>query len=316
MNEETTPAVEQGTGTPIDQIPTDFKQYDRWRRTGELPTSEGEKTAAPATTPVGEPLAGEPEAPVTTAPDSEPDVPDTATATDDKRPGARERKIDRLIRENSELLRRIELLERPGSAAADTSTSQPPPVPEPTGKPDLNNFKSLEEYAEALTDWKIDQREAKRQAEHQRREVEAATKAMQDSWTAREKVAMKAHPDYADVRDATPAPVGPGAMAIRQALLEDDNGAEILYWLAHRPAELKRIAELSPAKAVLEIGKLSNALASTPVSEPHKSKVSGAPKPPSPISHGTVRTADNVYDDDTARDFKRWSKAREAQLKG
>jgi len=318
MNEETNPDAGQGTGTPIEQIPTDFRAFERWRRTGELPANEGEKPAVPATAQVSDPN-GEPEAQVTTAPDSEPDVPDTATtAGDEKRPGSRERKIDRLIRENSELLRRIESLEQTGSAAGAAYTSQPPPIPEePTGKPDLNNFKTLEEYTEALTEWKIDQREARHREQEHQRAIEAATKAMQDSWAAKEKAAIKAHPDYADLRDATPVPNGPGVMAIRQALLEDDNGAEILYWLAQRPTELKRIAELNPAKAVLEVGKLSASLASNPVSEPHKSKVTSAPKPPSPISHGTVRTHKNVYDEDFARsDYKAWEKQRVSDLKG
>jgi hypothetical protein len=105
-------------------------------------------------------------------------------------------------------------------------------------------------------------------------------------------------------------------LAARQALLEEDNGAEILYWLAARPAELKKIASLSPAKAILEIGKLAATLAPSTFPENPRPKVSSAPRPPSPLPHGTVRTADNVYDDDTARDWKRWVKAREAQLKG
>ena len=316
MADETTSAAEQGTATPTEPIPTDFKEFVNWRQTGELSANEGEKPAVPATAQESEPN-GEPQTQVKTAPDSEPeDSSDTPApaAGEEKRPGARERKIDRLVRENSELLRRIEALERPGPAAAVSQPSQPPPIPA-ASKPDLNDFNTLEEYTEALTDWKLDQREAKRKAEDQRRAEEAAAKTLQDSWNAKEKAAMKAHPDYTDLRDSTPIPDGPGVMAIRQAMLEDDNGAELLYWLASRPAELKRIAALNPAKAVLEVGKVAAALAS-PVSEPQKPKVSNAPKPPSPISHGTIRTADNVNDEDTARDFKRWKKAREAQLKG
>ena len=318
MSDENTP-VEKGTGTPIDQIPTDFKGFDRWRRTGELPSNEGGKPAVPATATESEPN-GEPQTQVKTAPDSEPEESqDTAAPTgEEKRPGARERRIDKLVRENSELLRRIQALEATGPAAAVVTTpSQPPPAPEPgeSKKPDLSDFQTLEDYTEALTDWKLDQREARRRAAEEQRAAETAAKSMQDSWAAKEKAAIKNHPDYAELRDSTPIPNGPGVMAIRQALLEDDNGAEILYWLASRPTELQRIADLSPARAVLEIGKLSAAHAS-PVPETSRPKVSGAPKPPSPISHGTVKTADNVYDDDTARDWKRWSKAREAQLKG
>jgi len=315
MADNETPAVEQGTGTPIEQIPTDFREYDRWRRTGELPTAtEGEKP--PAQPPAAPEESASPEAPepaATTAPDSEPDdVQEAGTS----RGGSRQRKIDRLIRENSELLERVRALEQtPPAAAAPSAPGAPPPAVGGTPRPDLNDYKTLEDYTEALTEWKLDQREEKRKAEETQRAAEAARKSEQESWTAKEQAAQKAHPDYQELIESTPIPQGPGVLAARQALLEDEHGAELLYWLAKNPAELKRIAALSPVGAVFAIGKLSAAYA-PPAPENPKPKVSSAPRPLSPISHGTVKTADNVYDEDTARDWKRWNRAREAQLKG
>lgn len=309
MPDETTPAVEQGTGTPIDQIPTDFKGYGRWRSTGELPKAEEPKP--PATAVESAPVNGEPTPPVKTAPESEPDDSQETDESQPSRPSSRQRRIDKLTRENAELQRRLEAL---------TPQAAPPPAapvetPAAAGRPVLKDFQTLEEYTEALTEWKINQREAAQQAEHEKRAAQAAAKALQDSWSAKDAAAAKAHPDYRELMDATEIPEGPGVLAARQALLEEDNGAEILYWLASRPAELKRIAALPPTKAVLEIGKLAVALTSPSSPENHKPKVTSAPRPPAPLSHGTVRTADNIYDDVTARDFKRWSKAREVSLK-
>ena len=59
-------------------------------------------------------------------------------------------------------------------------------------------------------------------------------------------------------------------------MLEDEHGAELLYYLAKHPKELERIAQLSPASAVMAIGKLSVSL--SPASpENGKPKITGAP---------------------------------------
>src|SRR5215510_5694087 len=312
MADEQTPAVEQGTGTPIDQIPTDFKEYDRWRNTGELPTKQEEKTAPPA---APEERASEeaPEPAATTAPDSEPDdVQEAGTP----RGGSRQRKIDRLVRENSELQQRLRALEQTAPAAAPPTPGTPPPAAGGTPRPDLNDYKTLEDYTEALTEWKLDQREEKRKAEEAQRAADAVRKAEQDGWTVKEQAAQKAHPDYQELIESTPIPQGPGVLAARQALLEEEHGAEVLYWLAKNPVELKRIAALSPVSAVVAIGKLAAAYGS-PAPENPKPKVSSAPRPPSPISHGTVKTAPDVNDEDFARrDFRAWERTRVAQLKG
>ena len=313
MPDEATPAIEQGTGTPVDQIPTDFKAYDHWRRTGELPKAEEEVSKKPPATALeSAPSVGEPEAPVKTAPESEPDDSQETEESPPQRPSSRQRRIDRLTRENAELQKRLEALEQRAAPPASPSV-ETPAVP---GRPDLKDFKTLEEYTEALTDWKLNQREAQKRADDEKRAVQTAAQALQDSWAAKDQAAAQAHPDYRELMDSTEIPVGPGVLAARQALLEEENGAEILYHLASHPAELKRIAALSPAKAILEIGKLAVSLAPSSSPENPQPKVSSAPKPPPPLPRGTTRTADNVYDDDTARDWKRWVKVREAQLKG
>ena len=322
MADEQTPAVEQGTGVPVDQIPTDFREYDRWRRTGELPQQPAGSQPAAADT-KSEPDEGEPVPPAKTAPDSGTEDTQDTTEDPDTRKGARERRIDKLTRENAELQRRLLALEEAGKQPPESSAkTEAAGVPTSTGakpKPDLADYKTLEEYTEALTDWKLDQREAKRKEAEVKAEAEKAAAAEQSTWSKREAAAAKAHPDYRELVESTKVPQGPGVMAARQALLEDENGAEILYHLAKNPAELERIAALSPVRAVVEIGRLSASItaASAGAPENSKPKVSGAPKPPSPITHGTVKTADDVLDEDLARrDFRRWNKAREAQLKG
>jgi hypothetical protein len=126
------------------------------------------------------------------------------------------------------------------------------------------------------------------------------------------KAASKVHEDYEDVIDTVKAPEGPGVAAARQAMLEDDNGAEILYYLAKHPADMKRIAALSPVSAVREIGKLSASF--TPAPENGKPKVTGAPKPPPPSGRPSKVTSESLDDPEVVKDYARWEKLRRAQL--
>ena len=306
MNDQETPAIEQGTGTPMDQIPSGFRDYVHWRDTGELPKSEEAQPSA--TAPESAPT-GEPEEPVKTDPEPEPDDPQEPDEATPQRPSSRQRRIDRLTRENTELQKRLEALEQKvNPPAAEVLPPKPP------GKPDLKDFTTLEAYTEALTEWKLDQREAQRKLDDEKRAALSAAQSLQDSWNAREKAALKAHPDYRELMEATPIPDGPAVLALRQALLEEEYGAEILYRLASAPAELKRISALSPARAILEIGKLAASFSPSP--DNPRSKISSAPSPPSRLPQGTGRVSESIHDENTARDFKRWTRLREAQLKG
>ncbi|HKB34887.1 MAG TPA: hypothetical protein VKD72_00440, partial [Gemmataceae bacterium] len=308
--EDDTPAVEQGTGTPMDQIPTDFRGYDHWRRTGELPASE--ESQPPATAPESAPATGEPAEPVKTAPESEPDESQETEPAQPSRPNSRQRRIDRLTRENAELQKRIQALEQPISSPRPAEAA-----PAPAGRPELKDFQTLEAYTEALTEWKLGQHDAQRKADDEKRAAESAARTLQESWSAREAAAAKAHPDYRELMDSTEIPVGPGVLAARQALLEDEHGAEVLYWLARTPGALEKVASLSPARAILEIGRLSASVADSQSPENPKPKVTSAPRPPAPLTHGTAKTSEDIYDEDFARrDYKAWEKRRVAQLKG
>jgi hypothetical protein len=287
--------------------PTDFREYAKWRATGELPE---EKAQAPA-------AAEEP--PAKTEPDSETDPQEAEDDDADKQEdgdnqpargkgGSRARRIDRLTRENEELKRQL------AGAQAPPKPQDKPSEPASTGKPKLEDFQTLEAYQEALTDWKFDQREQQRKDADARAAADAAIRKEQETWQGKEKAARKAHSDYDDLIDTVTIPAGPGVLAARQAMLEDENGAEMLYFLARHPAELERIAGLSPASAVLAIGKLSATL--TPATDNGKPRITGAPKPPPPSGRPTRTVSDSVDDPAVQRDFTRWAKARETQIKG
>jgi hypothetical protein len=304
VNEQGTEASTEGAA------PTDFREYAKWRATGELPDKQEETQSAAA-----------PSAPAKTEPDSETD-PQEAEDDDeadkhedgDNQPargkgGSRARRIDRLTRENEELKRQL------AGAQAPPKPQDKPSEPAAAGEPKLENFPTLEAYQKALTKWVIAEDARDRKEAEAKAATDAAIRKEQETWQSKEKAARKAHSDYDDLIDTVTIPAGPGVLAARQAMLEDENGAEMLYFLARHPAELERIAGLTPASAVLAIGKLSATLTPT-ATDNGKPRITGAPKPPPPSGRPTRTVSDSVDDPAVQRDFTRWAKAREAQIKG
>ena len=307
MNDEVTSSTAEGAPetTPAEP-PSDFREYVRWRETGALPPKE---ETPPATAVASE------QPPVKTEPQSGADDSPESDDEGDKRPNGRVRRIDKLTRELELLKAQLANAQQPKQPAQP----EPEKPAEPAGKPRLHDYPTLEAYQEALTDWKMDQREAARKAEAAKAEAEAAAAKIQAAWQTSEQAARTAHPDYDEVMQSVRAPEGPGVPAARQAMLEDEAGAEILYYLGTHPDEMARIAALPPASAAREIGKLGAKLAPSPDSgKPKPQHVSSAPRPPAPLSRpsaGSVKK--DILDEDFARsDYRGWSRAREAQLKG
>ena len=323
MAEATTSTVEEQTSNPQD--PTGFKAWAAARTKGETPTTEEEETQSAAAE-QGKGSDAGPVPPAKTAPDSETDTNQETEPGDGETPeetaeqrklrsSSRQRRIDRLTKENEELTRRLEAASKP--TAAPPATEKPTAPPDPNRpKPLLKDFKTLEEYNESLTDWKLDQREAARKAEAETQARADAVKSEQDGWQKKQSAAAKEHADYYETIEAVKAPTGPGTLAMRQALMEEDSGALILYHLAKHPEELARITACMPAKAAVEIGKLAASLETPNPGTNGKPKISGAPPPPSRLSRSSGTQTDSVDDPVVQRDWKRWAKAREAQLKG
>ena len=313
MAEEATPSLVQGTEDATPAVaPTDFREYAKWRATGELPEQKDEPTSAAADEEPPAKTESESETDGTQEQeDNEPQGEDDESAAGKTKGGSRQRRIDRLTRENEELKRQI--------AEGSVKPQDRPPEPQksaPANKPKLENFQTLEQYQEALTDWKLDERERIRKDEEAQAAAQQAIQKEQSEWSQKEKAARKAHDDYDDVMDTVQMPKGLGVYAARQALLEEENGAEILYYLGKNPKELERIAELTPASAAAAIGKLAASFEASTAPDNGKPKLTGAPKPPPPSGRPAKTSSDSVYDPAVQKDFRRYAKAREAQLKG
>jgi hypothetical protein len=300
------PAEGSPEPAPTDVIPDDFREYVRWRTTGETPPAVETQEEPPA-------AAAEETPQAKTVPESEPDEdqePEEDEEGDEesseekpaapKRPGSRQRRIDRLTRENEDLKRQIAEREKP--PPKEKAAELPP------GAPKLEDFETLEAFQWAVSKFLHEQTRAE---EKQRQEVER----VQSEWDKKEKKARKAHEDYDNVIGAVTVPEGPGVMAARLAMLEDEAGAEVMYHLCKRPKEMQRIASLDPVRAVMEIGRLSATVVRSSEVPENIPRITSAPKPPPAVGRPTKTASDDIKDPEVERDYTRWERLRMAELR-
>lgn len=196
-----------------------------------------------------------------------------------------------------------------------TQQGHPAAAPEPqaSNRPLPENFRTTEEYVEAVAEWKADQRLEAKLNERETKGREARQQefmaGVERTFREREDKASVAYPDYDAVVYQNPALVvtDPMGLAIKQA----DNGPDIAHHLGKNPQESQRIARLHPLAQAMEIGKIGARLASTS-STP---ATSSAPDPiPALRPNGTLPAYDTTDPRSTTMGASAWIRAeRERQ---
>ena len=255
--------------------------------------------AHPQGTPAGTPAAVEP-AP---APENiNGDTPGNTDKDDEHRvPKGVQKRIDRLTREKYRLQAENEVLRNQRQPAA------PAPVEQPVAKaPKMEDFATVEEYIEAVTDFKatalINKKETERAQSFQQREAQNAQAKLADGYSKQVNEARQVYDDFDDVTDNPDIAIS-GAMA--QAIMRSNNGADIAYYLGKNPAEAERLLELDPYSVAIEIGKIS-----AKIVRPTPKTTSSAPAPIEPVGARAtpVTDPDKMSTDD-------WLKWRNNQIK-
>jgi len=265
-------------------------------------TTEVETSAAPAE---GEVL---PEEVQTVAQDvestpTEPqdDSADDAAAEAKRHKGGFQKRIDELTRrvaeerrEKERLLSLVETTVRPSQREAE-------PAPNTPQEPKREAFDDYEAYLDARAEWKAEMRLSARMQEIEANRQQEAARTQRESlvseWDRKMQRAAEKNPE---IHPDMPVPRMPATMS--QAIVESDVGPEIVFHLAHNPAEAARIAALSPLSQARELGKLELQLATKPV------KASNAPEPIKPVgarSTGSDPLSDRLSMDQWAKNFEK-----------
>lgn len=229
----------------------------------------------------------------------------------DKPKGGFQRRIDKLTREKADKEREAEYWrEQALRAPKPESTVKPAEVK--SDKPKLDDFSNEEEYFDALTDWKVDQRFAKAKADQEAAQTAEKKKTEQQTiaqqWEGQVAKGREAHTDFEEVAFSKDVPI---TDTMTQAIITSELGGEIAYYLGTHVEEAKKIAGLSPVAQAREIGKIELRVAGeesagqevTPV-------VTKTPAPVKPVSKATV--SDTGLRDDLPPD--EWAKRFRARL--
>lgn len=198
----------------------------------------------------------------------------------------------------------------------DTSTRPVEPDPE---KFDTHAayLKAQNEFVDKLTDWKYDQRRAADQKVAKENQAKSEYEGTRQKYFQRATDFTKTHADFKTVIES----VGDVKMspAFESAILDSENGPELMYEFAKNPEELKRICALPPIQAARAIGQFEARLAKATSSGNSNANpviteknVTKAPPPINTLQSKATGAAKTVRDE---LDYDDWAKIRRADLK-
>jgi hypothetical protein len=226
---------------------------------------------APAPAPTAEPVAEETHAPENEQPTEQ----QTKTFTQEE--------LDAIV--GKRLAREQRKWEREQARRAQEAPAAPAELPP------VEQFDSVDAYADALATRKAEELLAKREADRERM-------SMLEAYQDREEDARTKYEDFEQVAYNPALPI---TREMAETIQSSDVGPELAYYLGSHPSEASRISRLSPILQAKEIGKLEAKIASEPVLK----KTTSAPPPIAPISgRGTGAPS---YDTTDPRSIKNMS---------
>lgn len=153
---------------------------------------------------------------------------------------------------------------------------QAPAIPQ-NSKPQVDQFDTYEDFVEALTDWKVETREADKQAAAEQRKMQEKRQTVEEANASRIEAAKTVYDDYDEVTGNLNGIMVP-AVTI-EAMQESELSAELFYYLGQNIEEAKKLQTLSVPAQLREIGKIEAKLEKKPL---EVKRVSQAPTPIKP----------------------------------
>jgi colicin import membrane protein len=150
-----------------------------------------------------------------------------------------------------ELEAKLQALQQGQAPAAEPA--QPAQVAQADAEPQPGDFSDAFEYARALAKWSSDQAVKRVKAEEADRKANETRQQVITAWADRVTKAKAEMPDFGDMVTSSEVQV---TDAVRDAILESEVGPRILYHLAENPELGKKLAGMTVAAQLREIGKL------------------------------------------------------------
>ncbi len=262
----------------------------------------GEDTADPETAaPEGEEAESEEVDAEAKAEEQEASGDDEETEGEDeapkRKPSRAQKRIRKLVRERDDVAQRLEqreaelrvLLRQMDGQGQNPNGQAQPRDQDP--KPDQAHYQDYSQYLEDVAAWSgrrearkslQAERQAVKEAQVQNRQAQAEAARVEGAQGVFER-GSEAYEDFEEVA-STNMPI---TDAMTDAIMDMEDGHEVLYHLGNNPEEAARIAELRPVSQVRELTKLEAKLnGPKPRAAPKPKKTTSATEPIKPVKGG------------------------------
>ncbi len=226
-----------------------------------------------------------------------------------KKKGGFKKRIDKLNAKNS-------ALEQERNAWREQALKASPKAPEkqstaenadPNARPKVESFETHEAYVEALADWKVEQKLTQRDQKAKEKDLKSDFEKRVSTHSERVEAFKKQHTDFEDVIESIDDI--PMSTTVQQAILESEDGPELMYQLAKNRKEYEKICKLPALAAARELGKFEARIAKSSESTAVKeTKTTSAPAPISPVGKGSV-TVTKDPSEMTMVEYNQWRNA-------
>jgi hypothetical protein len=214
-----------------------------------------------------------------------------------KKKGGFKRRIEKLNSKISQAEQEREYWRQQALKAQAQPQAKPQATPE--GKPSPENFESHDDYVEALTDWKLDQKLQAQSVKQRESQIKSEHQARVDAHINRVQAFAKNHEDFEEaMEDVDDIPI---SIAVQEIILESENGPELMYELAKNRKEFERICALPALAAARALGRFESKL-----SKQQETKTTKAPPPIRPVGSKSSSGVNKKPEDMDFQEYKRW----------
>lgn len=186
----------------------------------------------------------------------------------------------------------------------------------PKDKPVRDNFESLEEYLEAVAEWKVEKKLADAEIKRTQENLKSETQKIQETYNQRLESVKKEIEDFDDVVAEFMEDHGDFEFSstLQSLVYESEVGPKAVYELAKNPDLLMKLNKMSPLVAAKEFGKLEDKILATK-KEVKEVKVKTSAKPPlKTISTQKAQVTKDLYDPELSfEEFDRLMSEKEAK---
>jgi hypothetical protein len=244
---------------------------------------------------------------------------DDATEQPNKKKNGFQKRVDKLNAKLAEKDREAnywkqEALKSQAAPKTEPSTEGKPATQDAAGKPKADDFNTHSEYVEALTDWKIEQKDKARSQVEAKSRFENDQQKLAREYNEREQAFVAKTEDFQDVIDEAKSYGVALSNVVRSVLVSSENGPALLYALAKDKELYTKVNSLPALDAAREIGKLENRI-SKPASETKEIKTTKAPAPITPVGGAGGAVIPKTLDEAAKSSYSDYKRAREEQLK-